>query len=51
MKKSGQDKEYYYVRTHLSNSIFALEKNLIDSLELDKMTDVNQTENSGEKIE
>lgn len=33
-KKSGTEKEYYYARTHLSNKIFALEKNLVDSLNL-----------------
>ncbi|MEQ1723978.1 MAG: DUF4340 domain-containing protein [Pseudobdellovibrio sp.] len=31
-KKAGTEKEYYYARTQLSNTIFALEKNLIDSL-------------------
>lgn len=59
--KAGREKEYYYARTHLSDSIFALEKSLIDSLEFEKITTSKnlpeaapQTEandKSGEKIE
>ena len=59
--KAGQETEYYYARTHLSDSIFALEKSLIDSLEFDKMTtakmlpeiapQIEAKEKSGEKVE
>lgn len=35
--KSGADKEYYFVRTHLSDFVFAIEKSLIDSLGFDKI--------------
>ena len=59
--KAGRETEYYYARTHLSDSIFALEKSLIDSLEFEKITTSKnlpeaalQTEandKSGEKVE
>lgn len=59
--KGGHETEYYYARTHLSDSIFALEKSLIDSLEFDKISIAKKapaampvtgtTGESGEKIE
>lgn len=39
MKKSGESREYYYARTHLSDDIFAIEKSLIDDLQLDKVSE------------
>lgn len=61
ISKAGRETEYYYARTHLSDSIFALEKNLIDSLEFDKISIAKKTpatdpqteakEKSGEKVE
>ena len=61
MTKAGHETEYYYARTHLSDSIFALEKNLIDSLEFDKISvakkspamapETETKEKSGEKVE
>lgn len=39
ISKGGHETEYYFARTHLSDSIFALEKKLIDSLEFDKLTE------------
>lgn len=35
MKKNGKEKDYYFARTQVSPSIFALEKSRIDSLGLD----------------
>ena len=49
-KKSGSEKEYYYARTHLSNKIFALEKSLVDSLNLVD-SPAAQEEPAKEKIE
>lgn len=59
--KAGRETEYYYARTHLSDSIFALEKSLIDSLEFDKIsiakklpevaTQTEAKDKSGEKVE
>ncbi len=37
LTKNAQEKEYFYSRTHLSSSIFALEKSRIDSLGLDQI--------------
>lgn len=61
LMKAGNETEYYYARTHLSDSIFALEKNLIDSLEFDKISIAKEnpaaapasgaTEKSGVKVE
>lgn len=57
IKKYGDEKEYYYARTQLSDTIFALDKKLIDSLDFDKILTLKQVESekinekSGEKIE
>lgn len=61
IKKAGRETEYYYARTHLSDSIFALEKDLIDSLEFDKISTAKKAQAAlpvseaadkpGEKIE
>jgi hypothetical protein len=51
MKKAGEEKEYYYARTQLSDSIFALEKKVIDSLELDKLTTQPAAESAHDKVE
>lgn len=37
MKKNGKDKDYYYARTQVSSSIFAIEKERIDNVGLDKL--------------
>jgi len=37
MKKNGKDKEYYYARTQISSSIFAIEKERIDKVGLEKL--------------
>jgi hypothetical protein len=47
-KKAGTEKEYYYARTQLSNTIFAIEKNLIDSLTL---VEQKKNEKPGETVE
>lgn len=39
LKKHSGETEYYYARSHLSDSIFALEKNLVDSLGFAQMTE------------
>lgn len=41
VKKAEEEKYYYYVRTHLSDFVFALEKNLIDSLGFDEVISSN----------
>jgi hypothetical protein len=47
-KKAGTEKEYYYARTQLSNTTFALEKNLIDSL---SFVEQKKSENAGAIVE
>ncbi len=37
IKKNGKDKDYYYSRTQFSSSIFAIEKQHIDGVGLDKL--------------
>lgn len=37
MKKNGKDKDYYYARTQISTSIFAIEKERIDQIEFEKI--------------
>jgi hypothetical protein len=37
MKKNGKDKDYYYSRTQVSSSIFAIEKEHIDGVGLEKL--------------
>lgn len=55
--KDGNETEYYYARTHLSDSIFALEKKLIDSLDFDKIFIAKKSvtpqanEKSGEQVD
>lgn len=44
MKKDGKEKEYYYARTHQSDQTFAIEKNLIDSLDIEKMASLKNIE-------
>lgn len=50
IKKDGVEKEYYYARSHLSDSIFALEKKIIDSLEFDKIISENKFDAEKEKV-
>ena len=57
VKKAEEEKYYYYVRTHLSDFVFALEKNLIDSLGFDEIISSNNKNDatvlnneSGDKI-
>ncbi len=61
-KKSGTEAEYYYARTQLSDSIFALEKSLIDTLNFEGVqaarkgegevnVNVKAEEAPGEKVE
>jgi hypothetical protein len=37
MKKAGKEKDYYYARTQISSSIFAIEKERIDAIGLEKI--------------
>ncbi len=37
MKKLGKEKSYFYARTQISSSIFAIEKERIDKIELEKL--------------
>lgn len=50
MKKNGIEKEYYYARTQISSSIFAVEKNKLDSLNFEatllKEDSIKNTESS-----
>lgn len=42
MNKSGEEKEYYFARSNLSDSTFAIEKNLIDRLDFEKISAAKQ---------
>lgn len=50
INKDGVEKEYYYARSHLSDSIFALEKKIVDSLEFDKIFSDNKSDPEKEKV-
>ena len=52
LKKDGKDVEYYYARTHLAENIFALEKQVIEDLNLAaekiKRKNSDETNDTGE---
>lgn len=51
LNKGGDSKDYYYARTHQSEVIFALEKEMIDSLSLAKMAEPVKKDQQGGRVE